>query len=247
MTTIRVLHVDDEPDIREVVAMSLDLDPDFAVRSCASGAEGLVAAAEYLPDLILLDVMMPAMDGPAMLTHLRENPKTAEVPVVFMTAAAQKGNIAHFKSLGAVGVIVKPFDPLTLAKLLRGQLHVAKLDTLGDYFLERLRSSSITLSQYRLSLSRDPKSSVTLEELQSHVHKLAGAAGVFGFPTVSLEASLLEESIIDKSTGRGKPGAIEAHLDSLLVCLECEQSQRSSTAASLLDLGSRKQHDFRQT
>ncbi len=68
--------------------MSLRLDPDFTVRGCASGEEGLAVAAEEMPDLILLDVMMPVMDGPTTLARLRENPRTAGIPVIFMTARA---------------------------------------------------------------------------------------------------------------------------------------------------------------
>ena len=89
MTAVRVLHVDDEPDIREVVELSLGLDPDLTVRSCGSGGDALAAAAAWSPDLILLDVMMPLMDGPTTLSRLRQSPNTAAIPVVFMTARAQ--------------------------------------------------------------------------------------------------------------------------------------------------------------
>ncbi len=119
MSSLRVLHIDDEPDIRAVVALSLALDSEFEVRSCASGKDGLAAAAECQLDIILLDVMMPVMDGPETLRHLRENPKTADIPVVFVTACAQTREVEHFKSLGAAGVIAKPFDPMTFAASVR--------------------------------------------------------------------------------------------------------------------------------
>jgi len=122
MSSLRVLHVDDEPDIREIVAASLGLDPEFELRDCDSGAEALTAAAAWRPDLILLDVMMPVMDGPSTLRHLRENPQTVDIPVVFMTARAQTRELDHYKSLGAAGVIVKPFDPMTLAACVRQQM-----------------------------------------------------------------------------------------------------------------------------
>jgi CheY-like chemotaxis protein len=122
MSSLRVLHIDDECDILEIAAASLGLDPDLEVRGCDSGADGLAAAVEWRPDLILLDVMMPVMDGPTTLRHLRENPQTADIPVVFMTARVQTHELAHFKSLGAAGVIVKPFDPMTLAASLRNQM-----------------------------------------------------------------------------------------------------------------------------
>ena len=115
MSAIRILHVDDEPDIREVVDMSLGLNPNFEVRACASGAEAIATAAEWSPFLILLDVMMPGMDGPTTFAQLRKNPQTSQIPVVFMTARAQTREVEHFIALGAQGVISKPFDPMTLA------------------------------------------------------------------------------------------------------------------------------------
>ena len=125
MSEIRILHVDDESDIREIVDMSLGLNPDFRVRACGSGAEAIEAAAAWSPYLILLDVMMPGMDGPATLAQLRKNPQTSAIPVVFMTARAQAREIDQFLSLGAQGVISKPFDPLTLATEVEDQLRTA--------------------------------------------------------------------------------------------------------------------------
>jgi two-component system OmpR family response regulator len=122
MRRIRILHVDDDSDIREVVGISLGLDTAFAVRSCASGGEAIAAAAEWSPELILLDVMMPDMDGPMTLVRLRECPQTATIPVVFMTARAQAGELQRFVALGALGVISKPFDPMTLATMVSGYL-----------------------------------------------------------------------------------------------------------------------------
>jgi len=122
MSSTRILHVDDEPDIRDIVTLSLGLNPDFEVREVGSGAEAIEAAAEWMPQLILLDVMMPKMDGPATLERLRSNPKTSDIPVLFMTARAQTREVEHFKSLGAKGVILKPFDPMKLADDVRSRL-----------------------------------------------------------------------------------------------------------------------------
>jgi CheY-like chemotaxis protein len=126
MSAIRILHVDDEPDIREIVDMSLSLNPDFQVRACESGAEAIKAAAEWSPELILLDVMMPRMDGPTTLSQLRQDPRTSEIPVLFMTARAQTREIEQFIALGAQGVISKPFDPMTLADEVSGHLQTLK-------------------------------------------------------------------------------------------------------------------------
>ena len=122
MTDIRILLVDDEPDIRAVVDVSLGLDPEFRTRACASGADALVMAAEWSPSLILLDVMMPLMDGPTTLAKLRKNPRTAHIPVVFLTARTQTDEIEEYISLGAQGVLSKPFDPMTLAASVRSYL-----------------------------------------------------------------------------------------------------------------------------
>lgn len=118
----RLLYVDDEDDIREVAVMSLELDPDFEVRACASGAEMLIAAPEWQPDLILLDVMMPSMDGPTAFKTLRDQPEGRDIPVVFITARTQPREVEELMKLGASGVIAKPFDPMTLAREVRGYL-----------------------------------------------------------------------------------------------------------------------------
>src|SRR5438309_9100323 len=86
---LRILHVDDKADIRELVEQALALDPGFAVRSCASGEDALAVAVDWRPQLVLCDVTMPAMDGPDLLGRLQQNPHTAHIPVVFMTGHAQ--------------------------------------------------------------------------------------------------------------------------------------------------------------
>ena len=118
----RVLHVEDEPDIREVVKISLALDPDMTVKSCDSGKVALSEAAAWQPDVILMDAVMPLMDGPETLANLRNDARTACIPVVFMTARAQQSEVASNLALGAAGVIAKPFDPFTLAKSVRACL-----------------------------------------------------------------------------------------------------------------------------
>lgn len=111
----RVLYVEDDPDIRTIAAMALETLGGLVLRSCASGEEALGAAADFRPDLLLLDVMMPGLDGPTTLARLRELPATAATPVIFMTAKVQGPEVEHYRALGALGVISKPFDPLNLA------------------------------------------------------------------------------------------------------------------------------------
>jgi CheY-like chemotaxis protein len=111
----RILYVDDDDDIREIAQMSLELEPGFEVRACASGREALAEAAAWRPDLILLDVMMPEMDGPETLRQLAASTDTAEIPVVFITARTQTHEVQRYLEMGAVGTIAKPFDPMSLA------------------------------------------------------------------------------------------------------------------------------------
>ena len=111
----RILYVEDEPDIQAVAKLALEAIGGFEVKICSSGKEALESAVAYSPDLILLDVMMPGMDGPATLNALRGLPELAHTPVIFMTAKVQPQEIMEYKKLGALDVIPKPFDPMTLA------------------------------------------------------------------------------------------------------------------------------------
>lgn len=114
-----IMYVEDEPDIREVAKIALEMVGKLTVIMCSSGEEALKRAAEAKPDLLLLDVMMPGMDGPSTLKALRQIPATAGVPAVFMTAKVQPKEIQEYKALGAVEIVAKPFDPMTLAQTLR--------------------------------------------------------------------------------------------------------------------------------
>ena len=113
-TLQRILHVEDEPDIRAIAKLTLEALGGYQVESCESGAEALAKAPAFRPDLLLLDVMMPGMDGPMTLEALRKLPECADIPAVFMTAKAQPHEIEKFRSLGAIDVVTKPFDPQEL-------------------------------------------------------------------------------------------------------------------------------------
>ena len=112
----RILHVEDEPDIRAIAKLTLEALGGYEVESCESGEEALAKAPDFQPDLVLLDVMMPGMDGPMTLAALRKLPSCSDVAMVFMTAKAQPSEIEKFRSLGAVDVITKPFDPQSLCQ-----------------------------------------------------------------------------------------------------------------------------------
>lgn len=124
MTELRVLYVDDEPDIREVATFALEMDSEIEVRAVDSGhaALELLGLGEWRPDVVLLDVMMPALDGPGTLARLRTLPEFDRTPVVFITARTQPHEQSAYLALGAVGVISKPFDPMNMASTLRALL-----------------------------------------------------------------------------------------------------------------------------
>jgi CheY-like chemotaxis protein len=225
MTEFRVLHVDDEPDIREVVEISLGLDPDVLTQSCASGQEALVAAADWAQDIILLDVMMPVMDGPATFAHLRENPRTSSIPVVFMTARAQGYELERFRSLGAAGVIPKPFDPMTLAASVRAHIAespISQLVAMRQAFLRRLDDDLIALAWLRSAMEDGTDVSSSLAGIRKIAHKLAGAGGIFGFDEISEAAATLEEAVILGSDGLDTVSEVGAALDRVVACAEAK-------------------------
>jgi two-component system OmpR family response regulator len=111
-----VLYVDDEPDIREIVQLAFSLSPDLDVHTCESGIKALETMPLLRPDLVLLDVMMPGLDGPATFARMREHEMLRTIPVVFVTAKALPQEVDRFLSVGALGVISKPFDPMVLAQ-----------------------------------------------------------------------------------------------------------------------------------
>jgi two-component system, OmpR family, response regulator len=115
----RIMMVEDEPDIQVVARLALEAVGGFTVHICGSGWDALRDAPAFSPDLVLLDVMMPGIDGPGTLRALREVPEMATVPVVFMTAKVQPHEVASLRELGALDVIAKPFDPMTLSTTIR--------------------------------------------------------------------------------------------------------------------------------
>jgi CheY-like chemotaxis protein/HPt (histidine-containing phosphotransfer) domain-containing protein len=235
MTKLRILHVDDEPDIREVVEISLGLDRGFATRSCGSGEEALVAAVDWQPDLILCDVMMPVMDGPATLMRLRENPMTANIPVIFMTARAQTCELDRFRSLGAVGVIPKPFDPMTLAASVRSYVQPAHdpMDDLRAGFLLRVKKDAAALSQDRLGLRDGNRLPATLDRIKRIAHGLSGAGGIYGFAEISDAAAALEDAAIAELADSGPGDETDLALDGLLFHAENCGNSKGQMARSL--------------
>jgi two-component system OmpR family response regulator len=115
----RIFYLDDEPDIREIVAVSLALDPEIEAEMFATATALNARLAASLPDLLVLDIMMPEIDGPALLGRLRADPRTAALPIIFATARVLPQDQARYRALGIAGILPKPFDPLALAAQLR--------------------------------------------------------------------------------------------------------------------------------
>jgi two-component system, OmpR family, response regulator len=116
---MKVLLIDDEADIRRIASLSLSGVGGMEVTQADGGSEGIRKAREDRPDVILLDLMMPGLDGMATFHALRGDPETSGIPVVFLTAKAMSSEAERLKSLGARGVLIKPFDPMALPRLLR--------------------------------------------------------------------------------------------------------------------------------
>ena len=114
----RILLIEDDPDIQAVARLALEVG-DFEVEVCGNGADAPALVERFAPDLILLDVMMPGLDGPSTLRLLPQQPQSAAIPVIFLTAKVQGREPETYRSLGAIDVIAKPFDPMTLAETVR--------------------------------------------------------------------------------------------------------------------------------
>lgn len=115
----RILYVEDEEMLRTVTNLALTRIGKFTVELCESGTQAVTAAKAFKPDLILLDVMMPGMDGPATLRALQADPETAAIPVIFITAKVQPREVEAFLALGVIDVVPKPFEPMTLGRDIR--------------------------------------------------------------------------------------------------------------------------------
>lgn len=240
----RILYVEDEPDIRSVATIALEAVGHFTVRACESGVEALAALPEFKPDLILLDVMMPGMDGPTTLGRLRELPEAAGIPAAFMTAKAQPAEIAALKSAGALEVIPKPFDPMTLSETVRALWHQhahpeqtsvdrapdreaagdtfeRKVQSIRRDFLTRLPARVGEIEQAVSELAVAADSSAGLASLRRLVHTLRGSAGTLGMLRIAESAARFESLIVALHEGRTAiDGATQASLRQCLALLQ---------------------------
>jgi CheY-like chemotaxis protein len=206
-----VLYVDDDPAICEVVQATLCLFSGLDVHTAGSGEQAIDLAYELRPDLVLMDVMMPGLDGPSTLKRMREHALLADTPIIFLTAKVLPAEVAHFLQLGAIGVIGKPFDPFNLcddvfaiwnnvytAHRIEGTLAVQskvreQVGSLTDHFLQRTRDDVVRLRAMFERACHEDRS--VLEEAQRIAHSIHGAGAMFGFPEVSAAGSAIERLV----------------------------------------------------
>lgn len=200
---MRILFADDDPGIQAVARIALERVGGFTVELCSSGSDVLKAAPAFAPDLILLDVTMPGMSGIETLEELRKISQTAGVPVVFLTANTQQDEIEHYRRLGAIGVIAKPFDPMELSPTINGLMKKRKtgsgtdavkgrLVELRKGYARELPEKVRLVEESWQALLKGRWNEKDLEELERMVHNLSGSGRTFGFPEVSTAARELE-------------------------------------------------------
>jgi two-component system OmpR family response regulator len=213
-----ILYVDDDQDICSIVRATLHQIPGLQVSIVDSGARAVDLAYEVRPDLVLMDVMMPDLDGPATLKQMHSSVLLANTPVIFMTAKVLPAEIAQLLQSGAIGVIVKPFDPSKLydelCALWEREKGVARCSTaIGGYARGRSEVDSLTASFLRraqadvLNIARligiaHEGDRSAFEEIERVAHSLHGTGAMFGFPNVSASG----EAIARMAEGL-KPGA----------------------------------------
>lgn len=126
MPKLKILHVEDDLDIQEITKISLEVIGGFEILQCASGKQAIAEAIGFMPDVFLLDVMMPEMSGDIVFKHLQELPGLGKTPAIFMTARAQKDEVMALREIGAIEVILKPFDPMTLPDQIKSAILASK-------------------------------------------------------------------------------------------------------------------------
>ncbi len=199
---MRILFVDDDPGIQAVASLALERVGGFQVKSCSSGREALKAAPEFMPDVILLDVTMPGMDGPETLATLKGIPQISNIPVVFLTANTQPDEIEAYKALGVVDVLAKPFDPMKLSEAVRAALKQynsrgetdisAGLRELRDKYAEQVPLKIGQIDELWDRLKSGTFEEKLLKEMFLIAHSLSGSGDTFGFPLLSSAANRLE-------------------------------------------------------
>ena len=212
----RILYVEDDPDIREVARLALEVVGGLTILACESGEDALARFPGFAPDLLLLDVMMPGMDGPTLLGRLHQTAAGRDLPAIFMTAKMQPDEVAALEHIGAIGVIPKPFDPMRLTEEVRAiwTAHQARrpdaataddprkaiidqtVNRLALRFFHKLPARIAEIGKLWAFLKSAATDRQTLAELHRKVHSLTGTASTFGFAAVAATARSLERALL---------------------------------------------------
>ena len=195
----RVLVVDDDPDVRALVSLTLRALGGYTVETSPSASDALEQARSFAPDLILLDVMMPGMDGRQALKALRADEATAHIPVIFISAGVDRSDAPEYRALGALGVIPKPFDPALLPATLERMCHGQPIEEAHRPDLETLRAAYCTdlpatiggMEALAARLVAGGWRQPIVESLFERAHRMAGTAGMYGLDTVGRSAGIL--------------------------------------------------------
>jgi two-component system, OmpR family, response regulator len=204
----KVLIVDDEPDINMIAKISLESFGKYDVETCSSGVDALEVLTWFKPDMILLDVMMPYMDGEETIRRIKQNPKTAYIPVVFVTAKIFKNDMTRYKDLGALDVIPKPFDPIALPKQIRQiwdglntKIEVEreieeKLREMQTSFMEGM-SARLILLRTQWSEFKSTNLPGTLMDVYNTIHKITGVSGTLNLNDLYKRALKIERKMLN--------------------------------------------------
>ncbi|MFQ5692900.1 MAG: response regulator [Nitrospinota bacterium] len=231
MAAPTILFIDDEEDLRTIVRMSLESIGGYEVYLAASGEEGLEIAAREQPDAILMDVMMPGLDGPATLERLRRDERCAQIPVIFLTAKSRPAEVQRLKDLGALEVLTKPFYPMGLPHQVRRILErvspnrpdeLTILDLEGRY-LRGLAGRIEELRNVLRSIEAEPDDlavTAALWDLRHTFFNLAGSGATHGFTAISAVARAAEQCVAGYLNMGGKVpeearSQIAAYIDEL--------------------------------
>jgi len=183
----KILYAEDELDIQIIVELAVQSTSNYDIKICNNGKELLNCVEEVRPDLILLDVMMPEMDGPTTFKNLQAKEKTKNIPVIFMTAKAQAHELEIYKSSGVIGIITKPFDPMDLCSNIKkiwsehsGTDSLSlKINELKTGYLKKMET---ILSDLKLIISENK---IDIDELYMRVHTISGTSGMYGLGDLS--------------------------------------------------------------
>lgn len=226
----RVLVIEDDPDTQAAIRFALQELHQVHLRTCSTAHEGLQAAAEFGADLLLLDVMLPEIDGPTVLAGLRQNELHRDTPAIFLTSLVDPEDLRYYESLGVAGVIAKPFDPLTLGERIAGILDIyegpptapadtaplaEELEVLHRVFAREL---PVRLARIRDALThcrRDPVTRADCAQLWELIEDLRNAARAYGNHKISNAARRAEQRVagLVLSADRSARDLLEIEMD----------------------------------